>query len=63
MANDIQVRKAVAGDLDELHQVVERAYRGDSAKQGWTHEADLLFDTRTDLSTLHGLIASDDEAC
>ena len=61
MANDIQVRKAVAGDLDELHRVVERAYRGDSAKQGWTHEADLLFDTRTDLATLQALVASDDE--
>lgn len=61
MANEIEVRKAVSGDLTELHKVVERAYRGDSAKQGWTHEADLLFDTRTDMATLEALVASDDD--
>lgn len=27
--------------------MVEKCYRGDSARQGWTHEADLLDDERT----------------
>ncbi|MDK2770216.1 GNAT family N-acetyltransferase [Sphingomonas sp.] len=52
----VQVRPATLADLPPLHPVVERAYRGDAARQGWTHEADLLSDTRTDLETLATLI-------
>jgi ribosomal protein S18 acetylase RimI-like enzyme len=50
------IRPATPTDLPRLHPVVERAYRGDSARQGWTHEADMLFDARTDLATLAALI-------
>ncbi|MCR5872352.1 MULTISPECIES: GNAT family N-acetyltransferase [unclassified Sphingomonas] len=50
------IRPATAADLPRLHPVVERAYRGDSARQGWTHEADMLSDARTDLDTLATLI-------
>lgn len=46
------IRVARSADLARLHPVIERAYRGDSARQGWTHEADLLDDTRTDPATL-----------
>lgn len=53
------IRPATRADLPRLHPVVERAYRGDSARQGWTHEADLLHDTRTDLATLATLIDGD----
>lgn len=55
----IEVRPATLADLPRLHLVVERAYRGDSARQGWTHEADMLFDARTDLATLAALIDGD----
>ncbi|WP_439570974.1 GNAT family N-acetyltransferase [Sphingomonas sp.] len=55
----IEIRPATLADLPRLHPVVERAYRGDSARQGWTHEADLLSDTRTDLATLATLIDGD----
>jgi GNAT superfamily N-acetyltransferase len=41
------LRTATMADLPALRALVERAYRGDSAKQGWTHEADLLDDERT----------------
>ena len=34
-------------DVPRLRALVEACYRGDSAKQGWTHEADLLDDERT----------------
>lgn len=37
--------------------MIERAYRGDSARQGWTHEADLVSGTRTDLATLQAIVA------
>lgn len=40
-------RIATLADVPALRQLVERAYRGDTARQGWTHEADLLDDERT----------------
>ena len=43
---------ATAADLPALHALVESAYRGDSARGGWTHEADLLGGQRTDLAAL-----------
>ena len=56
----LTIRKALIQDIALLHPVIERAYRGESAKSGWTHEADLLSDTRTDLATLHAILADDD---
>jgi GNAT superfamily N-acetyltransferase len=50
------IRPATLEDLPRLHPVVERAYRGDSARQGWTHEADLVSGDRTDIETLTGLL-------
>lgn len=37
--------------------MIERAYRGDTARQGWSHEADLLSDPRTDRATLDAILA------
>ena len=50
------IRPAAETDLARLHPVVERAYRGDSARAGWTHEADLVTGERTDLETLRSLL-------
>lgn len=36
------LRLATAEDLPALKALVESAYRGDAARGGWTHEADLL---------------------
>ena len=47
------IRAATEADLDALHRLVERAYRGDSARRGWSHEADLLGGQRTDRESLH----------
>ena len=52
----ISIRPTTLADLPALHQVIERAYRGDGARLGWTHEADLLSDTRTDLATLQSIV-------
>lgn len=57
MTSKTAIRPAIATDLYAIHPVIERAYRGDSARLGWTHEADLLSGTRTDLATLHTIIA------
>ena len=44
----MELEPATADDLPELHALVERAYRGDGARAGWTHEADLVGAVRTD---------------
>lgn len=51
------IRTATPADLGPLHALVERAYRGDSARAGWTHEADLLGGQRTDRETLEAVLA------
>jgi len=51
------IRPATPTDLPQLHPVIERAYRGDTARAGWTHEADLLDGQRTDLATLEAIVA------
>lgn len=54
------IRLAAREDLPVLHPVIERAYRGDSARLGWTHEADLIIEgARTDLATLEAVVAHD----
>ncbi|MEQ7874120.1 GNAT family N-acetyltransferase [Sphingomonas sp. ASV193] len=50
-------RPATSDDLDTLNALVESAYRGDSARRGWTHEADLLDGQRTDREALAETIA------
>ncbi|WP_326524363.1 GNAT family N-acetyltransferase [Sphingomonas sp.] len=51
------IRGARAADLAGLHPVIERTYRGDSARQGWTHEADLLSGRRTSLDVLEAILS------
>jgi predicted N-acetyltransferase YhbS len=53
----VRVRTAAAGDIPALHALIESAYRGDAAKRGWTHEADLLGGQRTDPEALAAIIA------
>ena len=56
------LRSATPADIPALHALVESAYRGDSARKGWTHEADLLDGQRTDVDALAAMIAAPDEA-
>ncbi len=53
-----RIAPACADDIPRIHPVIERAYRGDHARAGWTHEADLVTGARTDAATLAGLIAN-----
>jgi GNAT superfamily N-acetyltransferase len=59
--NDLRIRPALESDIRELHALVEGAYRGDSARAGWTHEADLLEGPRTSADALKTLLADPDE--
>jgi GNAT superfamily N-acetyltransferase len=55
------IRPADAIDLPALHALIHRAYRGDSARAGWTHEADLLDGQRTDPAALTDMLADPDQ--
>lgn len=44
-----------------MHALVEGGYRGESAKRGWTHEADLLGGQRTDRDALRDMILDDSQ--
>ena len=53
----MSILPATLHDIPALLTLVNSAFRGDSARQGWTHEADLLHgDLRTDESSLRDLL-------
>jgi ribosomal protein S18 acetylase RimI-like enzyme len=54
------ISKATVDDATELNQLVNSAYRGDTSRQGWTTEADLLDGTRTDAAAIKALIETPD---
>jgi len=51
-----KILPATAKDAPELDVLVNSAYRGDSSRQGWTTEADLLDGTRTDAAGIEDII-------
>jgi N-acetylglutamate synthase-like GNAT family acetyltransferase len=51
------IRGATIQDVPALHALIESAYRGDSARRGWTHEADMLGGQRTDQDALAEMLA------
>lgn len=52
MTDLFDLRPAAPADVPALLDLVTGAYRGDSARRGWTHEADLLDGRRTDEAAL-----------
>ena len=46
--DDVTFREATLADAPLIQPLVHHAYRGDRAKVGWTHEADLLDAQRID---------------
>ena len=57
----VAIGLAAAADLPRLHALIERAYRGEASRVGWTHEADYLSGPRTDAATLAAMIAAPDQ--
>ena len=53
-------RSATTDDIARLQPFVHAAYRGDSARRGWTHEADLLDGQRIDAEALSAMIDDPD---
>ena len=54
------ISKAEKQDAKQIAALVNSAYRGESSKQGWTTEADLLVGRRTDTEEILRLISSED---
>jgi N-acetylglutamate synthase-like GNAT family acetyltransferase len=52
----MHLEPATSDDLPALHALIESAYRGTSARLGWSHEADLLEGQRTDLTALQAML-------
>jgi ribosomal protein S18 acetylase RimI-like enzyme len=56
MNSTLHFTPAALADVHELSLLVNSAYRGETSKQGWTTEADLLDGIRTDEAALAELI-------
>jgi ribosomal protein S18 acetylase RimI-like enzyme len=56
----LEFRQATVQDAPEIAALVNSGYRGESSKQGWTTEADLLDGLRTDETEIRSLIQADD---
>ena len=58
-----QISRATVDDIPQLVPLVNSAYRGEEAKKGWTHEADLIDGSlRTDAASLRGMITNPQSA-
>ena len=51
------IRLATAADVAALQPLIQRAYRGEASRAGWTHEADLLDGERIAEAELAAMIA------
>lgn len=51
------ITTASPADAPALKALLEAAYRGDSARRGWNHEADILDDERTAPGEVEALLA------
>ena len=54
---EITITTATLVDASALKALLEAAYRGDSARAGWNHEADILDDERVAPGELEALLA------
>jgi len=60
MTSAVSISKAEKPDAGQIAALVNSAYRGESSKQGWTTEADLLAGRRTDTEEIRRLLSSED---
>lgn len=55
-------RRAVEADIDAIIALVQSAYRGESSRQGWTTEADLIDGQRVDAACVADVLVAPDSA-
>ncbi|HVC24338.1 MAG TPA: GNAT family N-acetyltransferase [Acidimicrobiales bacterium] len=56
----VEFRTAAPGDVAVVVELVDGAYRGESGREGWTTESDLLGGRRTDEGALRAVIDDPD---
>ncbi|GAB3018930.1 GNAT family N-acetyltransferase [Spirosoma pulveris] len=56
--SDFTISTASGQDIPALDRLVNSAYRGDSSRQGWTTEADLLDGIRTSEESLRAIFSN-----
>lgn len=54
------ISESTVADIPEMAALINSAYRGESAKLGWTWESDLLRGIRTDEEELYGYLTRSD---
>ena len=52
----MRLERATTDALAAVHRLVERAYRGETARAGWSNEADLLTGDRTSVAELQSFL-------
>lgn len=57
MMDTYTIAPATVLDVADIMHLVNNAYRGETAKKGWTHEANLLDGIRTDAQSLTDLFS------
>ena len=55
----MEIVKATISDVPEIGKLVNKAYRGDTSRKGWTTEADLLDGIRIDIPMLEDHVSDD----
>lgn len=60
MSTPLTIRPATLDDVPALADLVERAYRGEESRAGWTSEVDVIGGRRTDEAQLRALVAAPD---
>lgn len=55
--SSLSITPATPTDASALKALLEAAYRGDSARRGWNHDADILDDERTAPGEVEALLA------
>lgn len=60
MTLQLHFRAGTLADAEAIRSLVESAYRGDSSRQGWTTEADMLDGQRIDPNILRELLQRTD---
>jgi GNAT superfamily N-acetyltransferase len=53
---DIEIQRAHAGHIEGVVGLMQRAYRGEESRQGWTSEADLIDGDRTSPSEIAAIL-------
>ncbi|WIB67987.1 MULTISPECIES: GNAT family N-acetyltransferase [unclassified Curtobacterium] len=58
MSTPLTIRRATLEDAATVADLVERAYRGEASREGWTSEVDVIGGRRTDTEQIRALIAA-----